>query len=221
MRLTNYSLRPLLAGLASLVLAGPAAATVLVDFTDRAWSAAEGNNTYTLGGVTLRAFYTGSGTPTLTFNAGQAAGCAGAAAGLACAGDGIGIDSRLIGEDPGEIDAGIANFEALRVSFAAPQALVGFDVLNLFAFGVGEYRLNGAGSWFSFSSPAGLPGTPAGGFVPVALGGGPVSIIDFRSGNLLSDFSLARIRTRVPEPASLALLALGLVAAAVGRRAAR
>jgi hypothetical protein len=206
----------MLTGLASLALAGPAAATVLADFTDRAWSAAEGTNSYTLGGVTLQAFYTGFGTPTLTFNAGAAAGCANAAAGLACAGDGIGIDSRLLLEDPGEIDTGAINLERLRVSFSAPRLVTGFDVLNFFRGGTGEYRLDG-GSWLSFTSTS-TGGD--GGFTPVAVAGGPVSVIDFRSANVLTDFSLARIRTAVPEPAAFALLAVGLAAAGFGRRRA-
>jgi hypothetical protein len=206
--------RALQAALAmTLALAGPAQAAAIVDFTARAWSGANGQNSYTVGNATLQAFYTGAGTPTLTFNAGAAAGCASAGSDLACDGDGIGINSRLLFQDPGEVDAGLINREGLRLSFSNPVALMGFDVLNLFLLETGEYRLDN-GSWLSFGSPGIVPG----GYASISLGGSAISTIDFRAANSISDFSLASVRVAVPEPTSLLLLGVALAGAGVARR---
>ena len=195
---------------ASLLMMVTASASTIVDFTARPWAAANGRNSFGLGFTSLQALYTGSGTPTLAFNAGGAAGCVSAAAGLACIGDGMGISSRLLGEDPGEIDAGIFNNETLRVSFAAPKRLLGFDVLNLFQLETGQYRVDG-GSWTNFGGPGG-----AGGFAAVSLGGITASTLEFRGANLISDFPVARLA--VPEPGALSLVALSLLGLGILRR---
>jgi hypothetical protein len=194
---------------AAVLVTAPAMADS-IDLTARAWAPADGNNSFSLGITTLQAFYTANGSPTLTFNAGAAAGCVSAGGGLACAGDGIGISSRLLGQDSGEIDTGIFNNETLRVSFGSAQRLLGFDVLNLFALETGQYRIDG-GAWTNFGG-AGGPG----GLASVALGGITATTLEFRGANAISDFSVARLR--VPEPGALSLVALSMLGVGLMRR---
>jgi PEP-CTERM motif len=216
--LAMKSVKALAAALAFGVCSA-ASAAVVVDFTDRAWAAANGDDDFTLGGIQLTAGP--SGNALLTFNAPD---CDNTAVGLACQGDGIGIDYRRfsLSDDPTEVDP----FETLRVTFlGGPVNVLDIHVLNLtydFTYGLEriQIRANGGGAWQTFVAASSPLAT--GGYLETGFSASNVSYIEMRAadntawtGAQFSDASLARIAyNAVPVPATVALLGLGLLGVA-------
>jgi hypothetical protein len=195
----------------------------VIDFTDGAWSASNGLQTYSLNGVTLSATgtlpITGASTPAvLTFNGPS---CGNAGVGLACSGDGIGIDRTnrfLVGDQNDEVN----QLETLSVFFSIARDITNVDFLNVFTQqGIApaeqmQIRSNG-GSWVTLVPTIASPG----GYFSSNYSANGVTSLDIRAAsglnNLLSEGSLARI-TYVPTPATAVLLALGLVGFAFNKK---
>ena len=201
-------------------MCAPVHATV-IDFTNSApWSAANGLVSYTNSGVTLSSSATLLGFPTptqLTFNAGA---CGNTSVGLACAGQGIGINRTIVTSALLDQNDEIDFAEILRVGFSTPSDIIRLEFLKVFAGLLPEamqVRVNGAGPWISLS-----PSTSAtGGYFDSGFSASAVSTLDIRAAGILSnnpasDGSLARIT--IPVPASVALLALGLLGIAALRK---
>lgn len=184
---------------ASLALAFTAtsANAGMIDFSDPTWAGAAGNNSYTVGGVTVTA---NPGRATLSHDS------------L----DGLGVNyrDRFIGE-PDEID----KHEMLSVNLGASTLIHKIVLHNLFSDECfiacwderGEYRLDG-GTWQSFTgNMAGQPGMLA------IMVGSVAQTIDFRADRFaLDDFSVKAIKA--PEPGTLALMGLGLAGLGAFRR---
>jgi hypothetical protein len=219
----------------SSLTALPAAAGAVIDFTSAAWLGADGQQSYSLGGVTLSATPNGQVVQSLlTFNPRPLplGPCPSTPVPpFACDGTGIGIDvvQRLANpnDEPDEIDLP----ETLTVTFSS-RWVTSFELLMLFP-NEGplilpaelrtleermEYRINGAGDWIEIlaNDPASATGNgykivPVNMFVSTLEIRGPVGL-----GATYSDASLARIS--IPEPSSLALLGLSLVGIGIARR---
>lgn len=191
-------------------LSTQSASALEFDFTNNTpWASANGLPSFSAQGLDI----TASG-GTLTFNAGDNAGCMDAntnlLVGLTCDGDGLGINDDEVDSDP----------ELLTIifSFASIQDLVNVELLDLFKDeGVptgdetAEISVNGAG--FTSFSAVQNPGEN-GGYLSTGLTFANLQSLAFRGSNdPFSDFSVARITTEAPEPATVALLGAGLIGA--------
>lgn len=183
----------------------------IIDFTSDDWSVI-GQNTmseFTLGDIKLS-----SSSGNLTFNDLDSAGCTAAAGttGLACIGDGIGIRNDEITQGGGQI---------LTISFlGGPVDILDVHLLDLFATENGGETaiVNGTSS----KALLGEVANNAGGYWETGLGFMGVTSISL-SGNMddFSDYALARIAYKVPEPTAIALFAAGLLGLGFARRRMR
>ncbi len=217
--MTKHFLTRIAASVA-IATASMAASAGVIDFTSNAWSSANGQNSYSLNGVTLTALPNGPlNIQSLTFNAGP---CGNSLVGLACQGAGIGV---------GPVDPTQINVlpEALRVSFISAQSIWGVDFLKFVSTTTPltntpyseqmqiRSSIDGTnfGAWQTFTAPN---PSATGGYYSAGFRADNVLALEiagrtFGSGfstNVLSAASLARIT--VPVPATLPLIGLGLAA---------
>lgn len=177
----------------------------VIDFTSDDWSGIGGTSAI-VGNIKLS-----SVGGDLTFNASDNAGCIAASTTLACVGDGIGISNDEITQGGSQI---------LTVSFlSGPVDILDVHLLDLFAKeGSGEIAIvNGTPS-----AASGGAANDAGGYWETGLGFMGVTSISL-SGNMdkFSDYSLARIAYKVPEPTAITLFAAGLLGLGFARRRMR
>jgi len=183
----------------------------IIDFTSSDWSGVGQNvtNEFTLGDIKLS-----SSGGNLTFNDSDSAGCSAAAGGtgLACIGDGIGISNDEITQGGTQI---------LTISFlGGPVDILDVHLLDLFASeGSGEIAIiNGTSSAAALAGPA----NNVGGYWETGLGFAGVTSIALSGNNDgFSDYSLARIAYKVPEPTVIALFGVGLLGLGFARRRMR
>ena len=181
----------------------------IIDFTSDDWSGV-GQNTmseFTLGDIKLS-----SSAGNLTFNDLDSGGCTAAGvAGLACVGDGIGISNDEITQGGSQI---------LTISFlGGPVDILDVHLLDLFANeNSGEIAIiNGTPSAAAVSAA-----NTAGGYWETGLGFMGVTSISLSSpDDGFSDYALARIAYKVPEPTVIALFAVGLLGLGFARRRMR
>jgi hypothetical protein len=185
-----------------------------VDFRDPAWVGANGQNSFTVGGVTATASCNNPGT------------CDGSPVGpyslVQDSIDGLGIFGGVFGVDlgPDEVDPSFSPDadEVLRIQFGGPTGIDSILITDLFneptGIETGSYRIDG-GAWVHFVADIlSLPSPASNGELLIDLPGTLASTIEFRVSRdqanfLTSDFSVAAI-TPVPEPATLMLLGSGL-----------
>lgn len=195
----------------SAALIGLSAAAVcqagLIDFSSSDWASAHGQSSFTFNGVTLTSSPWGTK--------------------LSQGPDGIGI-KHFLDHEPDEID----NHEVLTVDFGVFTTVESVTISNLYTdefclswpdFSCdeyGQYRLDG-GAWQNFYAQDGS------GLVTLASGQAVQKIdfgfdLDWFETSGISEFSVLNIKTAdVPEPATLALLTLGLAGIGVARRRSR
>jgi hypothetical protein len=181
----------------------------IIDFTSDDWSGV-GQNTmseFTVGDIKLS-----SSVGNLTFNDLDSGGCTAAGvAGLACIGDGIGISNDEISQ---------GGVQILTISFlGGPVDILDVHLLDLFAAeNSGEIAIiNG-----TTSAASGSAANTAGGYWETGLGFMGVTSISLSSpDDGFSDYSLARISYKVPEPTVIALFAVGLLGLGFARRRVR
>ncbi|MBT8124229.1 MAG: PEP-CTERM sorting domain-containing protein [Gammaproteobacteria bacterium] len=179
----------------------------VIDFTGNDWTGVGQNVTdeFTFGDIKLS-----SSGGNLTFNDSDSAGCTAASVlGLACIGDGIGISNDEITQGGGQV---------LTISFlGGPVDILDVHLLDLFA----TEQLSGEIAIINGTASAALDGSAnaAGGYWATGLGFTGVTSITL-SGNAdkFSDYSLARIAYKVPEPTVISLFALGLLGLGFARR---
>jgi hypothetical protein len=178
----------------------------IIDFTSNDWSGVGQNvmDEFTFGDIKLS-----SSGGNLTFNDPDSAGCTAASViGLACMGDGIGISNDEITQGGGQI---------LTISFlSGPVDILDVHLLDLFATEQsGEIAIiNGTAS-----AASGGSANAAGGYWETGLGfTGVTSITLYGNNDRFSDYSLARIAYKVPEPTVIALFAVGLLGLGFARR---
>lgn len=181
-----------------------------IDFTNSAWQGAQGLSSFTYDGVTLSS--TGG---SMTFNSSswEKNGCANShsatAVNLACDGDGIGIrDDEITG------NAG----QKITVTFSSAVNIVEVELLDLFPNegGTGNHEVAIINASNLFSNPVFL----AGGYYATGFQSNGTTTLEFSAANdNWSDYALARITTSsVPEPASIAMLAIGLIGLGAARK---
>lgn len=201
----------------------------LIDFTNAAlWQAAIGTTAFSTtlaDGLTVTVTSQGP-SGLLTFNAGDVDPTCAAVTGLSCGGDGLGVTDDEVTLGGGLLDP---NLERLYVYFSAPVNVTGIGFLDLF----GRNTLTGDTSaetaqWIVLSS--GLEGALTGtdtttrlGYATAATNYTNVTALLFYAAPPVSssntDFAVASLQvSRVPEPGTLTLMGLGLVATFVVQR---
>ena len=191
----------------AIASASMAASAGVIDFTSSAWSGANGQGSFSFGGVTLSACLQSTtpgcgqtlGYPYLTYSSTY----------------GIGIRGTAFDGNPDEIGRGIAVTEILKVSFSSPASLTqlqfrkfGSDTLPIVGTQVPEVvsvAYNGGG-YTDYTANGSDPFTAS----YVTSG---VNYLYIKGKNVGSEASLLNITTAdVPVPATLPLIGLGLAA---------
>ena len=229
----NTSVRAVLA-VAAIAFLGAAQSSqaAVIDFTKASdWAGVAGQWQFTSGtlfdGVTVQVTSQGPGS-LLTFNNGGDvnASCAGVT-GLACQGDGLGINDDEVTKGSSLVDP---TLERLYVYFNKPVNVTQIGFLDLFGINtlVGDVAPEMA-MWVAFNGGGFIDGSLVGTDTTTTLGyktintsyTGVTALMFYATtppASANTDFAVAKLNITAPEPATLLLTVIGIVATTAFRR---